>query len=214
MGSRGSGSGRSGVGKHGAGMTGGRGEGGNPQNAKYLTDQIGRAGGTQFADEIMSTRDDLENTYGEGVKNVTLMTADMKEGTLGCYMPATNTVYMNNKYVNNPELTAAMQKAAKSGFHPSIGTYTGAEAVAAHELGHGMADYIEKKKGVNAKTIVSGAAKTLGIKPENMAGFISGYARTNYHETIAEACADVYCNGSKATKQSKAIMAEVQSYMS
>ena len=142
------------------------------------------------------------------------MTATMDEGTLGCYSPATNTVYMNKQYVNNSELTNSMIAAAKSGYHPSIGTYTGAEAVAAHELGHGMADFIEKTKGIDAKAIVSSAAKTLKIRPENMAGFISEYARTNYHETIAEACADVYCNGSKATKQSKAIMAEVQSYMS
>ena len=48
---------------------------------------------------------------------------------------------------------------------------------------------------------------------ENMAGHISQYARTNYSETIAEASADVYCNGKKASKASKAIMNEVRSIL-
>ena len=62
MGSRGSGSGRDAVGEHGKGMKGGKGRSGRPKNPEYLTDQIGKAGGTQFADDVMSTRDDLERT--------------------------------------------------------------------------------------------------------------------------------------------------------
>lgn len=213
MGSRGSGSGREGVGKHGAGMKGRR-TGATPKNGEYLSDQIGKKGGTGFADEIMRTRDSLESVYGESVKDITLMTASFAgEGVLGCYSPMENTVYMNKKYIGNTQLTQSMLAAAKSGYHPSIGQYTGAEAVAAHEIGHGMADYILKNKGVSAEAIVAAAGKKIGIAKQNMAGFISEYARENYSETIAEASADVYCNGSKATKQSKAIMAEVKSYM-
>ena len=43
-----------------------------------------------------------------------------------------------------------------------------------------------------------------------MAGKISGYARYNYSETIAEASADVYCNGGRASKASRAIMTEIK----
>ena len=213
MGSRGASS-KGTAGKHGGGMIGKR-TGATPKNEEYLSDQIGKKGGTGFADEIMRTRDSLESVYGDAVKDITLMTATFAgEGVLGCYSPSENTVYMNKKYIGNSELTNSMLAAAKSGFHPSIGQYTGAEAVAAHELGHGMADYILSKSGVSAQQIVAGAAKKIKLPTENMAGYISEYARTNYSETIAEACADVYCNGSKATKQSKAIMAEVKSYLS
>lgn len=46
-----------------------------------------------------------------------------------------------------------------------------------------------------------------------IAGHISKYARSNYKETIAEASSDVFCNGSKASKQSIAIMNEVKSIL-
>ena len=212
MGSRGASS-KSSAGKYGGGMKGRR-TGATPKNEEYLSDQIGKKGGTGFADEIMRTRDSLESVYGESVKDITLMTASFAgEGVLGCYSPSENTVYMNKKYIGNSELTNSMLAMAKIGFHPSIGQYTGAEAVAAHELGHGMADYILSKKGVSAESIVASAGKKIGIAKENMAGHISGYARENYSETVAEACADVYCNGSKANKASKAIMKEVKSYL-
>ena len=215
MGSRGASS-KGTAGEHGAGMLGKRrgGAGATPQDAQYLSDQIGK-GGTQFADEIMSTRDDLESVYGESVKNLTLMTAKFSDSSIGgCYEVGADTVYMNEKNINNPALTETMKLAAKQGFHPSIGTFTGAEAVAAHEIGHGMADFIEKTKGVTAMQIVAKAGKKIGVSTENVAGHISGYARYNYHETVAEACTDVYCNGNKASKASKAIMAEVKNYLS
>lgn len=63
---------------------------------------------------------------------------------------------------------------------------------------------------ISEEEIVARAAKTLKMKTENVAGNISEYARYNYSETIAEAGADVYCNGEKASAASKAIMAEVK----
>jgi len=52
--------------------------------------------------------------------------------------------------------------------------------------------------------------KRIGVKVNLMAGKISGYARYNYSETIAEASADVYCNGGRASKASRAIMTEIK----
>lgn len=49
------------------------------------------------------------------------------------------------------------------------------------------------------------------LKKKNLP--ISKYARSNYSETIAEASADVFCNGSKASKASRAIMSEVKSIL-
>ena len=208
MGSRGSGSGR-GVGPFGAGMGGGNAPEGNVIKSHNLTELIGKGGGG-FANEIMSTRDTMETEYGDAVKNITLMAATFDDpSVLGAY--GGNTLYMNEKHIKNNYLTKAMLQAAKDGFHPSIGKKTGAEAVAAHEIGHRLGEVAANKAGISQEDIVARAAKKIGIKTENMAGYISKYARSNYHETIAEAYADVFCNGKNATKVSKAIVKEVKS---
>lgn len=173
-----------------------------------LTDEISTGGGG-FANEIMNTRDAFEREYGSAVKDIKLSVGTFnKPGVLGAY--GQDTLYMNQRYVKNANLTTAMQEGAKSGFHPSIGNKTGAEAVAAHEIGHRLGEIAAKKAGISQRDIVQRASKTANIKTENMAGHISRYARSNYAETIAEASADVFCNGNKASKASLAIMAEVK----
>lgn len=171
-----------------------------------LTDYIGRDGG-EFANQIMNTRDAMEREYGSAVKGIRLHTGTFSDNTtLGAY--GGDVLYMNEKYVKNANLTKAME--ASGGFHPSIGNKTGAEAVASHEIGHRLGEMAARKAGISEREIVTRAAKTVGIKPNNMAGHISGYARSNYSETIAEACADVHCNGSKASKASIAISNELK----
>lgn len=208
MGSRGSGSGR-GVGPHGAGMENGKEPAAVVKSSHNLTEEIGKGGG-QFANEIMNTRDTFEAEYGDSVKDITLQAATFTDpSVLGAY--GGNTLYMNQKYIKNKNLTAAMKDAEKSGFHPSIGNKTGAEAVAAHELGHRLGEVAAGKAGISQQDIVGRAAKKVGIRTENMAGHISGYARSSYAETIAEAFSDVHCNGKKANRVSKAIVNEVKS---
>ena len=174
-----------------------------------LTQEIEKGGGG-FANEIMSTRDAFEREYGSAVKDLRLSVGTFnKAGVLGAY--GGNELVMNQKYVKNANLTKAMSNT--DGFHPSIGNKTGAEAVAAHEIGHRLGEVAAKKAGISEREIVARAGKKVGTKTENMAGHISGYARSNYGETIAEASADVFCNGSKAAKQSIAIMDEVKSIL-
>lgn len=211
MGSRGAGSGR-GAGPYGAGMeSNGREPSADVKSSHNLTEEIGKGGGG-FANEIMNTRDAYEREYGDAVKDITLKAATFSDpSVLGAY--GGNTLYMNQKYIKNANLTDSMRAAEKSGFHPKLGNKTGAEAVAAHELGHRLGEVAAQRSGVSEKDIVGRAAKKVGIKTENMAGHISGYARTNYAETIAEAHADVYCNGNKASKASKAIVNEVKSIL-
>ena len=207
MGSRGSGSGR-GVGPHGAGMTGGD-TTTTVKSSHNLTEEIGKGGGG-FANEIMNTRDAFEAEYGDAVKDITLKAATFSNrNALGAY--GGNTLYMNEKYIKNKNLTSAMKDAERSGYHPKLNGKTGAEAVAAHELGHRLGEVASQKAKISEKDIVARAAKKTGIKTENMAGHISGYARSNYGETIAEAYADVYCNGKKASRASRAIVNEVKS---
>lgn len=203
-------SGLGGAGKHGAGM----------QNVNTtttvrsshpLTDEIGKGGGS-FANEIMNTRDAFEREYGGVVKNMSLHVGTFSDpSVLGAY--GGNTLYMNSKYVRNANLTQAMQAGAASGFHPSIGNKTGAEAVAAHEIGHRLGEVAAQKAGISEQDIVSRAAKKLKVRTANVAGHISKYARSNYSETIAEASADVYCNGTSASKASIAIMNEVKAIL-
>lgn len=177
------------------------------KNSNPLTEEIGKVGGGTYANDIMSTRDAMEREYGSAVKEINLEVATFSDSSvLGAY--GGNTVYMS-KHVRNEGLTTAMKAAAKSGFHPGIGNKTGAEAVAAHEISHHLGQKAAQKAGVSEREIVARAAKKVGISTANMAGHISGYARQNYSETIAEAGADVFCNGKKASKASRAIMAEV-----
>ena len=176
-----------------------------------LTDEIEKGGGG-FANEIMNTRDAFEREYGSAVKDIKLSVGTFdKQGVLGAY--GNDRLIMNEKYVNNANLTKAMQEGAASGFHPGIGDKTGAEAVAAHEIGHRLGEIASRQAGISEREIVARAGKTVNIKTETMAGHISGYARSNYGETIAEASADVYCNGKNASKASIAIMAEVKNIL-
>jgi hypothetical protein len=174
-----------------------------------LTREIDQGGG-QFADEIMRTRDALEAEYGSAVKQMNLHAATFSDNTtLGAY--GEDTLYMNEKYIRNKYLTQAMKDTG--GFHPGIGDKTGAEAVAAHEIGHRLGEIAAQRGKVSQKDIVARAGQKIGVKTENVAGHISGYARSNYGETIAEACADAYCNGSKASNASQAIMAEIKAIL-
>ena len=178
----------------------------NVKSHHPLTQEIEKGGGG-FANEIMNTRDAFEREYGSAVKDIKLSVGTFdKPGVLGAY--GNDTLIMNQKYVKNANLTKAMQNT--DGFQPSIGNKTGAEAVAAHEIGHRLGEVAAKKAGISEREIVARAGKNVNIKTENMAGHISKYARSNYGETIAEASSDVFCNGSKASKASKAIMAEVK----
>ena len=187
-----------GAGQYGAGMDN-VGTSATVKSSHPLTQEISKGGGG-FANEIMNTRDAFEVEYGDAVKMMNLHVGTFNQpGVLGAY--GGDTLIMNEKYVQNANLTEAMQNT--NGFHPGIGNRTGAEAVAAHEIGHRLGEIAAQRAGINQQD----------IKTENMAGHISRYARSNYAETIAEASADVYCNGSNASKASIAIMTEVKNIL-
>lgn len=205
---KGSRGGKRGAGKFGGGMDN-KSTNVTVKSSHPLTDVISTGGG-EYANEIMNTRDAFEAEYGSAVKQMNLHVATFsKAGVLGAY--GGDTLYMNEKYVKNKNLTEAMKNT--NGFHPSIGNKTGAEAVSAHEIGHRLGEVAAKKAGISEREIVARAAKKTGISTENMAGHISKYARSNYGETIAEASADVFCNGEKASRASRAIMSEIKSIL-
>ena len=145
-----------GVGKYGGGM-----EGSDTTTRVLsrhpLTDEISTGGGN-FANEIMNTRDAFEAEYGSAVTQMNLNVGTFdKPGVLGAY--GSDTLVMNERYVRNQYLTTAMKAAQKDGFHPSIGNKTGAEAVAAHEIGHRLGEVAAKRAGISERDIVDRAAK-------------------------------------------------------
>ena len=116
-------------------------------------------------------------------------------------------------------LTRVYADCVSSGFHPSNGSKSAAEAVAAHELGHRLTDAVgERMGGVTlreaATRIVNEARRSTSHRGVvQMAAKISKYATANNAEAIAEAFADVYCNGNNAHAESRAIMAVVNRYL-
>lgn len=180
------------------------------KNPQPIGEAIANGAGL-YANEIQNARDAMEREYGNIVSKAKLAVADLGTGALGA--SDGYTVYMSRDYVKNANMTKAMKEAEKTGFHPKLGKKTGAEAVTAHELGHYLAEQAMRKAKIDERQIVGRAAKKVGVKVNNMAGKISGYARYNYAETIAEASADVFCNGRRASKASRAIMSEIKSIL-
>lgn len=180
------------------------------RNAEPIGTAISKGAGL-YANEIMNSRDAMEREYGNVISRANLEVADLGGDVLGA--SDGYTVYMSRKYAANNNMTQAMKDAEKAGFHPKLGGKTGAEAVTAHELGHYLSRQATQKSKLSEREIVERAAKKVGIKTNYMASKISKYARYNYSETIAEASADVYCNGRRASKASRAIMAEIKSIL-
>lgn len=133
---------------------------------------------------------------------------------LGCY--GDGEVAMNLKYTDVQLMNEAMDRSFRNGYHPSRGSYNGVEAVTFHEMGHALSDYLASKMGVKdldkaSEIIVKNAYKASKGKggTEAWAKNISRYATKNNAECVAEACADWYCNGAKASPQARAIVKEM-----
>lgn len=207
----------------GRGSSGGGGELGNGggRNAVIIdtTDMISarNADNQKEVDDVLTVGKNMVDKYGDiGILNGTYQIATMGEPdasqTLAYYDPSTGALAMNSNFMNSKKIDSVYDKTVKSGYHPSRGNKSGAEAVASHEYGHALADAYGRSSGKNidtaSKDIVTQAMKTLGQKKgsKEFASKISGYAAESYAECVAEAVADVYCNGNKAHKNSTAIV--------
>ena len=168
-------------------------------------------------DEVLTVGKNMVDKYGkagvlEGTYQIaTLGGADANETV--AYYDGSN-VAMNANFMNSKKVDKVYDDATKTGYHPSRGNKSGAQAVASHEYGHALADAYARKNGQKdlheaSKDIVKQACKnTTGsrMNTKSFARAISGYATDSYAECVAEAVADVYCNGNKAHKNSKAIV--------
>lgn len=174
-----------------------------------------------LVDETLSVFNDVYNDWGTQVEDIQLATMKPGSGALA-YYDSNGNIAINEKYFNSKNMNKAYADSVKSGFHPSNGNKTALQAVAAHELGHALTEQVGAKLGqggfgnINktSNKVVRQAMKASGHK--DIASFrskISGYAKTNNAECIAEAFSDVFCNGSKARKESHAVVNTLRSYL-
>ena len=212
------------MGRGGSGMTRRRRRRINVASATDIWSYGHKPANTPFANSVnsaMKTIDDDFPGFAEGVNTVdaVVISGYGKNSILGFWNPGDKQLAMNERFTNVETMNDVMDNAAASGFHPSRGNRTGAEAVALHEGGHALTDYLAERNGYAdlhsfSADVVKAAHRNSGGKGRvaSFAGKISGYASSNYAETVAEAVADFYCNGSKAAAESKAIMAELRKY--
>ena len=192
--------------KGGGGSIGG---GGGIVSTRDIMTEIG-AHPTEV-DETMQAFKNVYSDYGLVVEEIQVAEMTKANKNVMAYYDGTN-IAINETYFDKVKMEAAYDSCVKMGFHPSKGNKTALEAVAAHELGHALTQKAAEKMGVGnlhfaADKIVNQAKKQTGHKGAiKMAGKISGYAKKNSAETIAEAFADVYCNGKGAHAESIAIV--------
>ena len=209
-----------GRGSSGAGGNLGKGGGGvNPANIKNERDLLSdtKASRADVNDVLMTARD-IHVEYGVDVGQFMLAEVTGKDSTVMAYSDGTD-IGFNSKYFNGVNMEGAYKACVDSGFHPSNGNKTAIQAVASHEYGHVLTEQAAKKLGAadmyDAAEIIVNRA-TAATKHRGSISFakkISGYAGRSNAECVAEAIADVYCNGRKASTESKAIYKELKNIL-
>lgn len=203
-------------GKGGEGWTGG---GGGSEIAVIDTTSLISARERQQleVDETLQTFKDIHDEYGYAVYDSQVAILGVGNENVMAYYDGTNIAF-NASYFDKRVIETAYARSVKEGFHPSNGNKTAIQAVAAHELGHALTDQAISKMGGKkdgAEAILRTAQKQVGHKGKlaDMAGKISGYAKHSAEECIAEAFADVYCNGKNAHRESQAIVSAMNKYL-
>lgn len=212
MGSRGSGTRREG----GGGL--------NPANIvneRDMVSMVAEGDRRREAKEVLSVSDAMIREYGDDVQIYTFNVAELKGKdaySVMAYYDGAN-IAINKNYFDANHMEEAYANTVRQGFHPSNGNKTAMEAVAAHEYGHALTDFAAKQMGVGdlhsaADRIVKEARRaTTHRGVVQMAKAISGYATHSNAEAVAEAVADVYCNGSRAKAESRAIVNTLNNYL-
>lgn len=211
------------MGRESSGIGGTGREGGtplDPANILDTQDLVTQRGAKETeVDQVLTTAKDMWDEYGQYGLAKDLQTADIggKDGSMVMAYYDGDNVAVNNHFFNSSKMDAAYD--ASGDYHPSRGNKSAMEAVVAHEYGHAITDLAAKKMGARdlnaaATRIVNEARKTTKDKGVvQMARKISRYATASNAEAVAEAVADVYCNGKNAKAQSHAIVDVLNGYV-
>ena len=195
----------------------GGGGGGNtrpPLEAFSLISQ--REGKQQEVDDTLNVLRDVYDQYGVQIDTV-VGVFPPRSRVMGFYDPNTGEVGMNKSYFDSKKLDDTYDKCVQANYHPPRGNKTGMEAVVSHEAGHKLNYIAGERSGKTAEQValdvVKKASKKTGHNSiSSLKSKISGYAKENNKECVAEAFADVFCNGKKARKESIAVVNELNSY--
>lgn len=198
------------------------GKGGDTGKVLDTSDMISQRGKYQTeVDDVLSVSQRMNNLFGNEGQIEQFQIAKMT-GRAMAYYDSNGNIAVNSRYMNSKGMNAAYDAAVKNNFHPSRGNKTGMEATAAHEFGHALTERVGAKMGKAgfdnlesvARDVVERArSKTKHSTNMSFAGKISGYAQYNFAECVAEATSDWFCNGSKAKKESRAIVAVMNSIL-
>lgn len=201
------------MGRGSSGAGGGGGSGVNPANIKNETSLVSERPYARIeVDEVLTAAERIRDEYGSIVGDWILADVVGKDSGTMAYSDGTN-IGFNRKYFENLTMSGAYDSCVQQGFHPSRGNKSGMEAVAYHEFGHVLSAKVAEKLGLNGSTHAGAneimnraraATKARGVR--QMAAKISGYAKTNNAEAVAEAFCDVMCNGNNAKAESRAIV--------
>ena len=208
------------MGGRGASSSGRYGGGGGLSPADILSTNsfVSERHNYDISNDVLDVFKNVNEEYGYVIGDILVAKIKGKGNNTMAYYDGTN-IGFNEAYASTKVLNKAYADCVKSGFHPSNGNKSPAEAVASHELGHALTDAVGKKMGVldidrASDRIVKEAKKQTGHRGVvQMAKKISTYATHSNAEAIAEAFSDVYCNGKKAHKESKAIVDVINSYL-
>lgn len=173
----------------------------------------------QEVDDVLNVLRDARDQYGAILTDVqTAVMTPEGQSTMAFY-DADGNVAINQNYFDEARIAGAYDENVASGFHPSRGNKSAIEAVTAHEVGHKITEMAGENAGYGswaldrvANEVVKNASRATGQKHDDLRKSISGYAMANNAETLAEAFADVYCNGNKASNASRAIVTELNKY--
>ena len=210
----------------GRGSSGGgdslKGGGADKANIKNVRDLVSmRESKRQEVDEVLTVAQYMHDEYGMDVEKFVVADLSGKDALTMAYYDGEN-IGFNSKYFNSEKMTKAYDSCAADGFHPGRGDKTAMEAIGAHEYGHAiigqvagaltMSGHASDATSVDkvTKYVVNQALKKTKQKSATkFARNISGYATYNNGECISEAFSDVYCNGSKAKAESRAIVSVI-----
>ena len=208
------------MGGRGASSSGRYGGGGGVSPADILSTNsfVSERHNYDISNDVLDVFKNVNEEYGYVIGDILVAKIKGKSNNTMAYYDGTN-IGFNEADASTKVLNKSYADCVKSGFHPSNGNKSPAEAVASHELGHALTDAVGKKMGGldidrASDRIVKEAKKQTGHRGVvQMAKKISTYATHSNAEAIAEAFSDVYCNGKKAHKESKAIVNVINSYL-